>query len=221
MKKIICLILFCGFFWGDNILKIQNFIKDRYINHYKDFSIQIKKITPYFSKDSQISKIKIKNLDFVNQDFGPVGSLKVIFSYQNQDYTQVLRYEIDADIKVIYAKFPIKKSQDITSSNTALKTIALKDLKTSILSQKDLDLVSAKVFIPQDTFITLYQIEPKILIRRNDSFNAYYRDGNITIQTVLVAKENGKKDDVIEAINPETKKSVRVKVLENGNGEIL
>ena len=38
---------------------------------------------------------------------------------------------------------------------------------------------------------------------------------------VLIAKENGARGAVIEALNPESKKSMRVRVLGNGMGEIL
>lgn len=97
----------------------------------------------------------------------------------------------------------------------------LSDLKGIPISQNDLNTISAKVFIPQETLISTQQVQLKILIRKGESFLATYKEGNIIIQITLIAKENGVKNAIIEAFNPETKKVVRIRVLANGTGEIL
>lgn len=222
MKKFIFLsLLFPAILLGDNISLIVQKIKNQYENFYKDYHIQIQSVTPYFTQDSKINEVKIKNIHFLDSSLPSHSSLKLDFSYQNQTFSQVLNFDVKATVDAIYAKVNIKKNQNIASELVYIKSIPLSDLKSPILSQKDLDKISAKVQIPANTLITIYQGIGRILIRKNEPFMATYRDGGILIQTTLIAKQDGRKNDIIEAINPESQKVIRVRVLEDGNGEIL
>lgn len=207
--------------FGDNIDLIRQKIKAQYENFYKDYDIEIESITPYFTQDSKINDVKIKAIYFPDSSLPSTSSLRLNFVYKDKNLTQILNYDIKANIKAIYAKTTIKKNQDITPEITYIKTMPLSMLKAPLLTQKDLNSTSAKVQIPANTLITLSQSTGKILIRQNEPFIAIYRDGGILIQTTLIAKQDGRKNDIIQALNPESKKTIRVRVLENGNGEIL
>ncbi len=207
--------------FSDNINLIKQKIKTQYEHFYKDNNIEIESITPYFTQDSKINDVEIKAIYFSDNSLPSTSSLKIEFIYNHKSFTQILNYDVKANIKAIYAKTTIKKNQDITSEITYTKTIPLSMLKTPLLTQKDLNSVGAKVQIPSNTLITISQITGKILIHQNEPFIAIYHDGGILIQTTLIAKQDGRKNDIIQALNPESKKIIRVRVLENGNGEIL
>lgn len=221
MKKCLIIFLFIGIVLGDNITQIKTQIKKEYESFYKDNRIKIEDIVLDLNPSTQINEVKIKDILLEDKNFLSSGNVLIVFIYNDKTYKHLLKYTLQAELSVVYTQVGIKKSQDITKKNTIIKNISLKNLSGVPMGTVDVGNVSAKIFIPNQTIIYNYHIESKILIRKNESFLATYSEGNVVIQLVLIAKENGIKDSVIEAINPETKKVIRVKVLSEGNGKIL
>lgn len=205
----------------NNIEKIKKHIQKAYEEFYKDNGIKIESIKLELSPSTQINEVKLTHIALDSKSFLARGGVKIDFSFGGRVYNHLIPYEIEATLEGVFAQVGIKKSQDITMQEVLIKPFLLRELLHHPLSKKEIDSVSAKIFIPQQTLIASYQVEPKIIIRKNDTFLATYKEGGIIIQLVLVAKENGARGAVIEALNPESKKSMRVRVLGNGMGEIL
>lgn len=221
MKKYFIFLLLVQFIFGENITKIKSQIKKEYESFYKENQIKIADIILDLNPDTQINEVKIKDIILENKTFLSSGKVLIVFTFNNQTYKHLLRYKIQANLNVVYTQVGIKKSQDIMTKDVMIKNISIEELNGIPMGIGEVGNVSAKIFIPNQTIIYNYHIESKILIRKNESFLATYSEGNVVIQLVLIAKENGIKDSIIEAINPETKKVVRVKVLSDGNGKIL
>ncbi|MCE3038877.1 flagellar basal body P-ring formation chaperone FlgA [Helicobacter anatolicus] len=222
MQKIFyCFFFSIAFLVADNIEMLKNKIKKEYEVFYKNHKIEIHAITLGLSQSSQINEVQIKKVVLDSKDFLAQGKIKIIFLYKNKEYAHFVEYYIDATLKAIFAKNEIKKSQDISTENIRLKPIELSRILSPIINPKDVNHVGAKIFIPKETLITQNLIESKILIRKNDTFLAVYKEGNMQIQLTLIAKEDGAKNAIIEALNPETKKVLRVRILTNNMGEVL
>lgn len=222
MIKQIVLYFLCLFFAvAGNVEKIKTEIKKGYETFYKNNAIHINTIDLELSHSTQIDEVKIKSIVLENNEFKTHGVVQIVFLYKNKEYRHLIKYRVDANLKVAYSKNGIKKSQDITKDNTIIKTINLSEISSMPMGLKEIDSVGAKIFIPNNTMIVQHHIESKVLIRKNESFLAVYKEGNMQIQLVLIAKEDGVKNAIIEAINPETKKVLRVRVLSNATGEIL
>ena len=204
-----------------NIEKIKKHIQKAYEEFYKDNGIKIESIKLELSPSTQINEVKLTHIALDSKSFLARGGVKIDFSFGGRVYNHLIPYEVEATLEGVFAQVGIKKSQDITAQEVLIKPFLLRELLHHPLSKKEIDSVSAKIFIPQQTLIASYQVEPKIIIRKNDTFLATYKEGGIIIQLVLIAKENGARGAVIEALNPESKKSMRVRVLGNGMGEIL
>ena len=204
-----------------NIEKIKKHIQKAYEEFYKDNGIKIESIKLELSPSTQINEVKLTHIALDSKSFLARGGVKIDFSFGGRVYNHLIPYEVEATLEGVFAQVGIKKSQDITAQEVLIKPFLLRELLHQPLSKKEVDSVSAKIFIPQQTLIASYQVEPKIIIRKNDTFLATYKEGGIIIQLVLIAKENGTRGAVIEALNPESKKSMRVRVLGNGMGEIL
>lgn len=221
MRGCLFFFLLISAIFGENIDAIKKAIQKEYVEFYKDNHLKIKSIQLELSPSTQINEVAIQKISLNDRNFSSNGKVLIHFTFNKNKYSHLIKYKIQATLDVLFSQVGIKKAQEITRQNTMERNIDLEDLSAVPMSFKDIDNVSAKIFIPNQTIIYGYHIEPKILIKKNDTFLAIYKDGNITIQLILVAKENGSKDSIIEAFNPETKKSVKVKVLSNGNGEVL
>ncbi len=200
---------------------IKAYIQKEYEQFYKGHHLHIKSIDLALSPNTQIAQIKLQDIKLENQNFFADGKVRIHFVFHNKKYSHVMQYHLDASLDVAFAKTKIKKSQNITKQDIVIKHLLLSEIKATPIGLDTIDMFSAKMFIPAQTFITIHQVEPKILIYKNESFLATYKEGNILIELVLIARENGAKDAIIEALNPQTKKIVRIRVLANGTGEIL
>ncbi|CBG39537.1 flagellar basal body P-ring formation chaperone FlgA [Helicobacter mustelae] len=221
MKKWFFFLAFLHVLWSDNITSIEKKIKQDYEAYYKNNALVIKGIKLLLDASSQINEVRLEHIALEDEKFGGDGRVRIIFVFENKKYTHSIAYKIHGDLKVVFAKIGIKKSQDITKENTLIKTIPLGALQNSPIGLSDIDNISAKIFIPSGGMIVNSLVANKILIRKNDSFLAIYKEGNMQIQLTLIAKQDGAKDAIIEAYNPESKKTLRVRVLSNAMGEIL
>lgn len=222
MKSIFVLFILCVSLWADNIAEIKNYIQKAYEQKYQGYNINIKNIsimmTPNISlKNNQLQSISLDPKYLNKKD----GMVLLSLSANNSLLKVPLQYQIQASIDVYRAKETIKTTQDITSENTTKDTIIFDKINQTPIKSSQINHISAKSYISPNSIITSDKIQSKILIRKNDNFTGFFKDKQITLQTTLIAKENGAFGDVINAMNPETKKIIKVKVIDSDKGEIL
>ncbi|PAF48143.1 flagella basal body P-ring formation protein FlgA [Helicobacter sp. 12S02634-8] len=209
--------------WGaENTQSIKDYLAQAYQKHYQPYHIKIKAITltppPNIAiKDYQISSYSLDS-KYLNKK---TGILLLNTIYHNSALKIPLEYQIEASIDVYRATTAIKKSQNIDTTNTTKDQIPLDKITQLPIKDTQIDQISAKSYIPANTIITADKIQAKILIYKNDLFKGIIKDGHINLETTLIAKENGSKNQTIHAINPESKKMIRVKVIDKGKGEVL
>lgn len=207
---------------ADNIALIKQYIQNAYEQKYKPYEISISKISLSLPPKISINDYKINSIDLSNNFLSKKEGLIILdASYHNALLKLPLQYAIQANIQVYKSNTTIKTSEDITSENTTKDTIVFEKISSIPITKNQINTLSAKSYIPPNTIITLDKTQPKILIRKNDIFTGVIKDKNINLETTLLAKQNGAKGEIINAINPETKKMLRVKVIDTNKGEIL
>lgn len=223
MKNIFLLFILCaGLLWADNTTEIKSYIQKAYQEKYKDYDINIKSISLSISPNTSIENNKLQSISLDPKYLSKKDGMVLLNVISHNSLLKIpLQYQIQATINVYRAKETIKTSQDITSENTTKDTITFDKINQIPIKSSQIDHISAKSYITPNSIITSDKIQSKILIRKNDNFTGFFKDKQITLQTTLVAKENGAFGDIINAINPETKKIIKVKVTDSDKGEIL
>lgn len=223
MKNIFLLFVLCaGLLWGDNAIEIKNYIQKAYQEKYKDYDINIKSISLSIPPNTPIKNNKLQSISLDPKYLSKKDGIVLLNTILQNSLLKIpLQYQIQATISVYRAKETIKTSQDITSENTTKDTIIFDKINQIPIKSSQINHISAKSYISPNSIITFDKIQSKILIRKNDNFTGFFKDKQITLQTTLIAKENGAFGDIINAINPETKKIIKVKVIDSDKGEIL
>lgn len=223
MKSVFLLLILCAtLLWANNTTEIKNYIQKAYQEKYKDYGINIKSISVSIPPNASVKNNKLEAISLDPKYLSKKDGMVLLNMIAGNSLVKIpLQYEIQATINVYRAKETIKTSQNITSENTAKDTIIFDKINQIPIKSSQIDHTSAKSYISPNSIITSDKIQSKILIRKNDSFTGFFKDKQITLQTTLVAKENGAFGDIINAINPETKKIIKVKVIDSDKGEIL
>ncbi|MDU7692760.1 MAG: flagellar basal body P-ring formation chaperone FlgA [Helicobacter sp.] len=223
MKKFTLLFLaLINFALADNIDLIKEKIHQNYEKIYKSYDINISKIELELNPNSKINDVNIENIDLeVKNDFDFSGLVKIHFIYENKDFSTSIKYRVLGSLNAIIATQNIKRNAIFSDQNTQIIKLDLDKITTKLISKEDLKNTQAKLFITKNTILNKDHLDKKILIYKNNRFIARYQQGQITIEIQVIAKENGAKDDMIEAINPDTKKVLKVLVLSSGLGLVI
>ncbi|PAF48715.1 flagella basal body P-ring formation protein FlgA [Helicobacter sp. 12S02232-10] len=215
-------LLFSSLWASQNMIQIKDYLNNAYQKQYKNYGIEITNISITLPSNISIDNYQIHSLSLDSKYLNKKnGALILNASIKNSLLKIPVEYQIEASIIVYRAASPIKKFQDINDANTLKDKISLDKITQIPITSLQVNQISAKSYIPTNAIITLDKIQAKILIRKNDAFIGIIKDNHINLETTLIAKENGSKDQIINAINPETKKIIRVKVINEGKGEIL
>ncbi|PAF53288.1 flagella basal body P-ring formation protein FlgA [Helicobacter sp. 13S00482-2] len=223
MKNIFLLfILFAHLYGGDNLAEMKNYIQKAYEKKYQNYGIHISNIIFSISPNIPIESYQIRSIDLDSKYLNKKDGMILLSVNSNDALLKIpLQYQLQATINVYRATETIKTSENITDKNSAQETIAFDRIAQIPIDSSQINHISAKSYINPNSIITLDKIQSKILIRKNDSFTGFIKDKQITLQTTLIAKENGAFGDIINAINPETKKIIKVKVIDTNKGKIL
>ncbi len=224
MKKLL-FILVAGIYLQaaqSNTDKIKQFIITSYQNHYIDFSLK-----PVYVDIIPILHINLDEVEILNIKMGKNalwqknGIIITTIKKQNNQITLPISYTFEATLEVLKSSTLIKTAQKISSLNAKKETIPMQNFKSSPVSPNQLGEISAKSLISTNTIITSDKIQSQILVKKGEMINGILTQDKIQIQIPLQALENGAKDQIIKATNPESKKVLRVKIVDNNLGKIL
>ncbi|PAF41344.1 flagellar basal body P-ring formation chaperone FlgA [Helicobacter sp. 11S03491-1] len=223
IKKIFLFLLVSLNLWANsNISQIKTYLQNAYGEKYKNYHIRIIDISLFIPPNILIENYHIHSIGLDSKYLNKKDGIILLHTSLQNSLLQIpLQYQIKATINVYRSNNTIKTSQDITDTNTFKDTITLDKLNQTPIVASQINQVSAKSYIPPNSIITMDKIQPKILIHKNDNFIGIIKDNHINLQTTLIAKQNGSLGEVIQAINPETKKILRIKVIDINKGEVL
>ncbi|MDO7253653.1 flagellar basal body P-ring formation chaperone FlgA [Helicobacter cappadocius] len=223
MKSIFLLFILAIHLWAvDNLAQIKNYIQKTYEKKYQTYGIHISSISISIPSNMLIQNYKIQSMSLDSKNLNKKEGIILLDANLNNSLLKIpLQYQLQATINVYRAIDAIKTSENITDKNVKKDIIGLDRILQMPIDSSQINHTSAKSYINANSIITFDKIQSKILIRKNDSFVGFIKDKQITLQTTLIAKENGSLGDIINAINPETKKIIKVKVIDTDKGEIL
>lgn len=128
--------------------------------------------------------------------------------------------EVDASIQAYVAKMDIRAREDLDKSNVEKKEIEFDGFLQPPINQQEFLSSSARSFIKQGQIITTNKIKPKLFVKKGDMIEVSYQEEGVRITARLEAMQNGSLGEEIVAKNPVSKKTLKIKVVAQGRGEI-
>ena len=203
---------------GEDI--IVGYITSLYAKAYENYQIHIESIQVQFPinlESSAILKITPQK-SFATKNTGTL----VALVEKNQSQLSIpITYSVQADITILRALSLIASHSDITEQNAKQERITLDQLKSMPLAPNALGEVSARSIITPNAIITIDKTQDRILVHKGEMITGTLTNENLSIQTMLEALQNGTKNQIIKALNPATKKVLRVRVISAGMVEVL
>ncbi|PAF50825.1 flagellar basal body P-ring formation chaperone FlgA [Helicobacter sp. 13S00477-4] len=223
MLRLFLFLLLSSYLWAsNNIDQIKNYIQNAYEKQYKNYNIHITNISLSIPANIPLQDYKIISIDMDSKSLNKKSANIFLNATLNNTILKIpLQYEIQATIDVYKSTSTIKKYQNITDANTIKTQIPLERIAQLPIIKDQINHISAKSYTPPNSIITSDKIQSKILIYKDNRFVGIIKNNHINIETTLIAKENGSKNQIINAINPDTKKVIRVKIIDENKGEIL
>lgn len=190
-------------YYGEN-LKIENVLVRPLGNLPKDYEVI----------DFELSEVALKK---------PNGTLSL--KYRTPSSAQIKKltflYRIEGTLQVLKSTQNIAADEVINAHNTRTEAITFARVGAEYINKDDLNKSSAKSFIRADIAITRDKIKPKIIVRKGDKIRVLGYENGISMEVVLEARQNGIYNEIINAKNPGSGKILRVRITDEGKGEIL
>ncbi|GMB95788.1 flagellar basal body P-ring formation chaperone FlgA [Helicobacter sp. NHP22-001] len=206
---------------------LEQAIRQAYNNFYAKYPLKIQAVQISLTSGNpavlekilkQAKKPQDLNLSWRNPQFlSQEGLLNL--SLQNQSVW--VRYKIKATIQVYKSKSMLRKDQNLDPSNTYQVSVPFTRFFAMPIDSSYINNSSARSFLAANTLLSIDKVGAQILVYKHEIFHATLREGAISLETSLQALENGVLDQVIQALNVESKKVVQVKITGFLKGEVL
>lgn len=198
------------------------FIQKMYIEHY--------------GKDLQIDKILVRPLGSLPKDYALIdfsipnfavkknsGTLTMRYRTPNTEFIKKLSfiYEIQARLRVVKSTQNIHSSENLSLQNVREDFIKFERVGAEFVSIEDIQKYSAKSYIRTQMPITKDKLKPRILVKKGDMVRVFGVQEGVSIETMLVAKQSGAYNEIINAQNPNSGKILRIRVVSENKGEII
>ncbi|BCZ18514.1 hypothetical protein NHP190012_01560 [Helicobacter sp. NHP19-012] len=206
---------------------LEQAIRQAYNNFYAKYPLKIQAVQVSLAsgnpatleqilkraKSPQDLNLQLRTPQFLSQE----GLLHL--SLQNQSVW--VRYKIKATIQVYKSKSMLRKDQNLDPSNTYQVSVPFTRFFAMPIDSSYINNSSARSFLAANTLLSIDKVGAQILVYKHEIFHATLREGAISLETSLQALENGVLDQVIQALNVESKKVVQVKITGFLKGEVL
>ncbi|WRC54404.1 flagellar basal body P-ring formation protein FlgA [Helicobacter pylori] len=199
-----------------NMLKTE--IKETYLKEYQDLKLEIETINLEIPE-------RFSHASILSYELNASNKLKkdgvVFLRLENEPNLRLpVRYSVIGSMQAFKSIGAIKKDENITANNTKKERVLFGALSNPLL-EGAIDKVSAKIFIPPDTLLSMDKTQALIIVRKNDIITGVYEEGQISIEISLKALENGALNQIIQAKNLESNKILKAKVLSSSKAQIL
>ncbi|EFR46728.1 flagella basal body P-ring formation protein FlgA [Helicobacter cinaedi CCUG 18818 = ATCC BAA-847] len=198
------------------------FIQKMYIQHY--------------GKDLQIDKILVRPLGNLPKDYTLIdfsipnfavkkNSGSFTMGYRTLDGERIKKltfiYEIQARLRVAKSTQNIPSSENLSLQNVEEDFIKFERVGAEFVSIEEIQKYSAKSYIRTQMPITKDKLKPRILVKKGDMVSVFNKQEGVSIETLLVAKQSGAYNEIINAQNPDSGKILRIRIVSENKGEIL
>ena len=172
--------------------KIELSLKEFYTNIYNDINIKTIRIIPRGYIDSLPNNytVNVPNKSYLSNkgtiNIKTINKRKIFFDYI-----------IFAKISVYIAKKKIKKDVELSPINVAKNSIMLDKFRAMPIQNMRKGSMQSKQHIKQHTILTIRDVEPLSIVKRNSSVSVTLNNKNIAIQFAAKALQDGKINDII------------------------
>lgn len=194
--------------------KIEEFLRQHYIEKYKTINIQNIFVNPrgYIESLPKNYHIEIRDKSYLSRNG--------IINIKDQNNKKIfLNYSIEATIKVLNTKDKIDRGEKISLFNTNYKTIKLDKFKATPITKFKKDTYQTSRHINKDKTLTIRDIETLNLIHKNSQVSVGLYNGGIYITFIAKALQNGKLGDII-TIQKSDLKRLKARVVGKNKVEI-
>ncbi len=197
-----------------NTKKIKQYVKEAFLDSYKDINIKSIHITPraYLEKLPQNYTIELQKKFYLHKE----GILSLKTAKNRKIF---FNYTIDAKLPILVAKKKMKKGDEISWVNTEKKSIILEKFRAKPLQMMQKATYEAKHQIKKGSILTQRDVTGLYLIRRGAHINVVVKDAGIDISFGATANQNGRVGQSISVTNAHGKK-LRVIVVGKNRAEI-
>ncbi|MFC3848127.1 flagellar basal body P-ring formation chaperone FlgA [Helicobacter baculiformis] len=223
MRAFCLLFLCCQLLLGDPLNLVAQRIQKSYEHFYHAYHFHVSRVQVQIAS-GDMARLSAFLAPYANQQGAP-------FHLRPQQFLRkeglvrvgdsLLKYQVIADMQVYKTKGVLKKDVNLDSQNTYAQNVPFEQFNTMPLDDSYINNSSTKSFLGANTLLSVDKVAPKILVYKNEIFSATLISGSISLETSLQALQNGSLNQVIEALNMESKKRVQVRITGLLKGEVL
>lgn len=194
-----------------NTSKIEKYLKHHYHSKYQNIDIKKISVFPRYYMDSMPKHytIEIRSREHLSKDG--------IVSIKTDDNKKIFfNYEIEASLQVYTLKNTLQRNGELSVTNTLKHSIILDKFRAMPLQKIEDGHFELKHKMKKGQLITLRDIEPVTLIKKDSSVNVTLMNGTIVISFSARALQNAKLGDIIFVENNQGK---RIKVIVTGRNK--
>ncbi|WP_034354890.1 flagellar basal body P-ring formation chaperone FlgA [Helicobacter jaachi] len=198
-----------------------DFVKKMYVQHYGDkLEISTLSIRPLGTMPTDYTLIDYELSSGLKKNSGTFA-----MKYRSNNSPQVKKltfmYEINGTLKVLKSTQNIATNDTISAQNTRVERIKFERVGADYMSESELNKSGAKSYIRADMAITKDKIKPRVVVKKGDRIRVSNFEGGVSMEVVLVARQSGAQNDIINAQNPSSGKILRVKIIDAGKAEMI
>ncbi|BDQ29584.1 flagellar basal body P-ring formation chaperone FlgA [Helicobacter ailurogastricus] len=206
---------------------LEEAIAEAYTNFYAKYPLKVQAVQVSLASGSpavleqilkQTKKTQDLNLQWRTPQFL---SQEGLLNLSLQNKSVWVKYKIKASIQVYKSKTMLRKDQNLDQSNTYQVSIPFTRFFAMPIDSSYINNSSARSFLAANTLLSIDKIGAQILVYKHEIFHATLKEGAISLETSLQALENGVLNQVIQALNVQSKKVVQVKITGFLKGEVL
>ncbi|WP_104757624.1 flagellar basal body P-ring formation chaperone FlgA [Helicobacter salomonis] len=223
MRALCLVLLYIQLLLADPLNLIAQHIQEAYEHFYQHYHFHVSRVQVQLAS-GDVARLRAFLTPYESKAQAP-------FSLRPQQFLKkeglvrvgeaLLKYQVIADMQVYKTKSALKKDVNLDSHNTYVLSVPFEQFNTMPLDSSYINNSSTKSFLGANTLLSVDKVAPKILVYKNEIFSATLISGSISLETSLQALQNGSLNQVIEALNVESKKRVQVKITGLLKGEVL
>jgi len=157
-------------------------------------------------------ELVIKNTEFNQSD----DSFRATMEIKNGDNllrSITLEGVATAMVQVPGVKYTMVSGSEVTDNDVIDISVPKNQLRNdSIVSRSDLIGMTIKRTLQPNQLLSEADVIPPMMIKRNDLVTVIYKNGAIQLSTKARSLSNGSRGDVVQLVNPSSKKSFDAKV---------
>ncbi|WP_104750445.1 flagellar basal body P-ring formation chaperone FlgA [Helicobacter cynogastricus] len=222
--RALTLSLFCmHILLADPLTFLSQCLQKVYTDFYHAYTFQIRSVQVHLTS-GDLDKLDAFLKPYEQKSLMPI-TLRPQQFLRSDGWVRVgsalLKYQVIADIQIYKTKSALKKDINLDSQNTYSQMIPFEQFNTMPIDSSYINNSSTKSFLGAHILLSVDKVAPKILVYKNEMFSATLTSGAISLETSLQALQNGSLNQVIEALNLQSKKRVQVKITGLLKGEVL